>query len=340
MPVVSIIIPAYNASRFIQQCIESILNQDFHDWELIIIDDGSTDDTKMICEEYVSTNRKIRFISQKNQGVSVARNKGLCVSLGEYVMFIDADDLLPCHSLRIFREALKLNPSTDILRGEFDAIDILGNKIFTSNKKVLNKLRIYSVDDINKFYFKYIKTEYFLWLMWIRKSCINGILFKEGQIYMEDAWFLFAVMRNIRNCVYIPQVTYSYRKYLGATSSLLNEKKIEDIASLSLFLDELRNAPKNLDSNTLSHAINNCWDIIFNYLLTIGSTQRTIVIKKLDLHDKVMKCVSDGRFGSSDMNDFIHKDIDTFISNYIKRQKYRRIWDEASRLLSYFKARL
>ena len=82
MPVVSIIIPAYNASRFIRQCIESILNQDFLDWELIIIDDGSTDDTKMICEEYVSINRKIRLISQKNQGVSVARNKGLCISSG------------------------------------------------------------------------------------------------------------------------------------------------------------------------------------------------------------------------------------------------------------------
>lgn len=340
MPVVSIIIPAYNASRFIRQCIESILNQDFLDWELIIIDDGSTDDTKMICEEYVSIDRKIRLISQKNQGVSVARNKGLCISSGEFIMFIDADDLLPCHSLRIFHEALKLHPSTDILRGEFDAIDISGNRIFTSNKKVLNKLKLHSVDDINKFYSKYIKTEYFLWLMWIRKPCINDILFKEGQIYMEDARFLFAVMRNIRSCVYIPQVTYSYRKYPEAASSLLNEKKIEDIASLSLFLNELRNEPKNLDSNTLSHAINNCWNLIFNYLLTIGTTQRTIVIKKLDLHDKVMKCVSDGRFGSSDMNDFIHKDIDTFISNYIKRQKYRRIWDEASRLLSYFKARL
>ena len=133
MPVVSIIIPAYNASRFTRQCIESILNQDFLDWELIIIDDGITDDTKMICEEYVSINRKIRLISQKNQGVSVARNKGLCISSGEFIMFIDADDLLPCHSLRIFHEALKLHPSTDILRGEFDAIDISGNKIFTSN---------------------------------------------------------------------------------------------------------------------------------------------------------------------------------------------------------------
>lgn len=340
MPVVSIIIPAYNASRFIRQCIESILNQDFHDWELIIIDDGSTDNTKKICEEYISTNRKIHLITQQNQGVSVARNKGLCISSGDFIMFIDADDLLPCHSLRTFHEALKLNPATDILRGEFNAIDISGNKLFTSNKKVINKSRIYYCDDINKFYSKYIKTEYFLWLMWIRKSCMTGILFKEGQIYMEDAWFLFAVMRNIRNCIYIPQVTYSYRKYSGATSSLLNEKKIENVVSLSLFLDELRNDPKNLDSSTVSHAINNCWDIIFNYLLAIGLTKRTIVIKRLGLQDKVAQCVSCGRSGSSDMNDFVYNDVDTFILNYNRRQKYRQIRNIASKLLSYFKARL
>ncbi len=340
MPVVSIIIPAYNASRFIRQCIESILNQDFHDWELIIIDDGSTDNTKKICEEYISINRKIRLITQQNQGVSVARNKGLCISSGEFIMFIDADDLLPCHSLRTFYETLKLNPVTDILRGEFDAIDISGNKLFTSNKKVINKSRIYSCDDINRFYSKYIKTEYFLWLMWIRKSCINGILFKEGQIYMEDAWFLFAVMRNIHNCIYIPQVIYCYRKYSDAASSLINEKKIENVVSLSLFLDELRNDSKNLYSSTISHAINNCWNIIFNYLSAISFTQRTIVIKRLGLQDKAAQCVSGGKSGSADMNDFVNKDVDTFILNYIRKQRYRQIWNKASKLLSYFKARL
>lgn len=93
-PQVSIIVPVYNAEKYIGRCIESILAQSFTDYELICVDDGSTDRTGAICDEYVDVDRRIRVIHIKNHGVSFARNVGISTACGEYVLFVDADDWL------------------------------------------------------------------------------------------------------------------------------------------------------------------------------------------------------------------------------------------------------
>lgn len=89
---VSIIIPVYNASKYLDKCIESLINQSYKKIEIIIIDDGSTDNSLEIIQSYASENDNIRYYSQNNQGVSSARNKGISLSSGEYIFFIDADD--------------------------------------------------------------------------------------------------------------------------------------------------------------------------------------------------------------------------------------------------------
>lgn len=93
MPTISVIIPAYNAEKTIAFTIQSVINQDFEDWELIIIDDGSTDQTHMICQEFTSCN-KIHLIHQENAGRSAARNEGIANSSGSWITFLDADDTL------------------------------------------------------------------------------------------------------------------------------------------------------------------------------------------------------------------------------------------------------
>ena len=94
MAEISIIVPIYNVESCLRRCIDSILNQTFSDYELILVDDGSTDSSGMICDEYAETDARVHVIHQKNAGVSAARNRGLDASVGTYVMFCDGDDYI------------------------------------------------------------------------------------------------------------------------------------------------------------------------------------------------------------------------------------------------------
>lgn len=94
MPQISIIVPVYNVEPYIEKCLDSILNQTFTDFELILIDDGATDRSGAICDEYAQRDTRVIVIHQTNQGVSAARNKGLDVAAGEYIGFVDPDDFI------------------------------------------------------------------------------------------------------------------------------------------------------------------------------------------------------------------------------------------------------
>lgn len=94
MPKVSIIVPVYKAEKYLNRCIDSILAQTFTDWELLLIDDGSTDRSGDICDEYAKKDTRIRVFHKENGGVSSARNLGLDSAQGEWVTFIDADDYI------------------------------------------------------------------------------------------------------------------------------------------------------------------------------------------------------------------------------------------------------
>lgn len=91
-PEISIIVPVYNAGRYLHECVESIIAQTFTDWELLLVDDGSTDGSHAICDDYAVSDSRIRAIHQPNGGVSAARNSGLDKASGQRIAFIDADD--------------------------------------------------------------------------------------------------------------------------------------------------------------------------------------------------------------------------------------------------------
>ena len=106
MPKVSVVMPAYNSAPFIRETIESVQNQSFTDWELIVVNDGSVDNLAEIVEEMVHFDPRISLISQKNQGVAIARNIGIEKAIGEYVTFLDSDDIwLPTFLDKVTKEA-------------------------------------------------------------------------------------------------------------------------------------------------------------------------------------------------------------------------------------------
>lgn len=125
----SVIVPVYNAEKYITQCIESLLNQSLQECEFIFINDGSQDDSRQIIENYQDLDDRIKLINQENQGVSIARNEGLLVATGEYIGFVDADDFIEKNMYEILYTSAKQSVC-DVIISNFVS-EIKGNKIIT-----------------------------------------------------------------------------------------------------------------------------------------------------------------------------------------------------------------
>lgn len=141
-PEVSIIMPVYNGEKFLRESIESVLDQSFSNFEFIIINDGSKDNSLNIIDEYTNKDNRIKVIDQKNQGVSVARNNGILKSTGKYIAFIDCDDIWDINKLKIQLEEFKRDKKLKICGTQATIIDENGyeRKKFrhlpTENKKI------------------------------------------------------------------------------------------------------------------------------------------------------------------------------------------------------------
>lgn len=124
MPEISVIVPVYNVGKFLARCVESILDQTFTDFELILVDDGSTDNSLVLCDHFAERDSRVKVIHQKNAGVSAARNAGLDIMSGNYIMFVDSDDAVHPEILRILY---------DISAAKGSDISICGMETFVSD---------------------------------------------------------------------------------------------------------------------------------------------------------------------------------------------------------------
>lgn len=237
-PKVSIIMPVYNKALYLQRTFDALVRQEFKDWELIVIDDGSTDESQEIIEKYVATDHRIRNKRQKNQGASQARNEGLKLACGEWIWFVDADDL----------------PSYDFLNKAFsvknddDAIDlIIGfySKMFPDGKMKqvhLEEQGVVSSKEIPDLFIKYqYETGYwgYLWNKLIRRSIIieNHLQFQIGLTLAEDLKFMISVYRNCQSIYILPE---SAMIYMIGTQNSSSEKKIDYPAQLLIHLEIYR----------------------------------------------------------------------------------------------------
>lgn len=118
---VSVIAPVYNVEKYIDRCIKSVLGQTLRDIELILVDDGSPDDCGKICDGYAATDSRIKVIHKENGGVSAARNDGLSIATGEYVIFVDSDDWVEPDACEVMYQSAK-NNNADIVIGDINRI--------------------------------------------------------------------------------------------------------------------------------------------------------------------------------------------------------------------------
>lgn len=123
---ISIIVPIYNVEKYLPKCIESIINQTYTDLEILLIDDGSTDNSGLICDKYASIDNRIRVIHKKNGGLSDARNVGLDICKGKYISFIDSDDYI---ELTMYEKMIKI-----MINQKVDIVSCNYNHIYNNNK--------------------------------------------------------------------------------------------------------------------------------------------------------------------------------------------------------------
>lgn len=238
MNLISVIIPVYNAAKYIERTVSSILNQNFDGVEIVLIDDGSTDDTAVILKKIKKYNAGIVVISQKNSGVSAARNAGLKQASGKYIMFVDADDYLPCDALKNLFVAIE-QTNSDICFGKTKVIDL--NK---KNESVFEK-NIGDPNSKNKEtnIFEENSSTNFIKEMFMesssfdlhsscaklyKHSIINEILFDEGRSSNEDRYFLFKALCHSSKCVGINNIVYLYEKHENSLSTKEIDERIFD----------------------------------------------------------------------------------------------------------------
>lgn len=247
MPLISVVIPVYNSGKYLSHCIESVLSQTFKEFELLLINDGSTDDSNKICDEYAQWDNRIRVIHKSNTGVSDTRNCALDIAMGKYVIFMDADDYWSVKTAleQLFDIAEKND--LDIIRGEYDIVDEQGDLHyrqlgFRFEKEYINRL-------LTPYEFlKYaIHGEFFLWLCLFRREIINSLRFEYGLAFLEDMQFLSKLMmKNVRS-MYVPNVNfYVYRINSQSASNRCQPQRIKDILVVSRTLYNL--SKKTTDS--------------------------------------------------------------------------------------------
>ncbi|MFJ6210786.1 glycosyltransferase [Lysinibacillus sp. NPDC092081] len=219
---VSIILPVYNSELFVQQAIESVLKQTYTQIELIIIDDGSTDNTKRILCEYES-NPKVHIISlEKNSGVSVARNIGIQEAKGEYIAFIDADDLFMPNKVEEQVNVFKQNPSIDFVFNDIMVIDHNNNKVnelqsYFQPKNILLELCFRQIIPAPA-------------CIMVKRDFINrfNIMFNKDFKYAEDYDFTFQLFLQGKH-FYLKESLYLWRRHINNTSNnIISTRKIEN----------------------------------------------------------------------------------------------------------------
>lgn len=233
---ISVIVPVYNGGKYIKKCLYDLMNQTYKKYEVIIIDDGSTDETPEICKSICKKDSRFKYFYQKNSGVSAARNLGIDLSEGQYIVFVDADDTVSIHLLEYLYQGIK----------EFDAtISICGSEktsvrdksfyegephyVIMENDTLLEEL--YDEDDMK------------LWCVWGKmyaSSLFDKIRFERGRMY-EDVDIVYRILSKADKVVNCREVYYHYYSNPdSATKKTYSLKRLDQLWATERLIEFLK----------------------------------------------------------------------------------------------------
>ncbi|MBQ2993031.1 MAG: glycosyltransferase family 2 protein [Alistipes sp.] len=207
---VSILVPVYNASQWLRQCLDSIVRQTYQPLQVVLVDDGSTDDSLAICREYADRYSFVEVYHQVNSGVAVARNTLLDKAKGEFVLFVDSDDWIEVDAVSVMLHA-QVDVNADIVVCEHSTrFESSKTDIVVSENIAIGNI-IWTKEQIVKSFLQHTKLRGMLWNKLIRRSLFCGHSFNQQVWYGEDAQMIWKIIQNVGKMVFVPQVLYNYR---------------------------------------------------------------------------------------------------------------------------------
>lgn len=222
MDKISIILPVYNGEKYLAECLDSLIEQSYNNFEVLMVDDCSTDSSASILRRYELKDARFKYLrNSKNMGLSFSRNKGIESSAGSFLFFIDADDTLSTNCLKLLYDSLKSN-NADISmccyvtqENEFTNVETQIGEIVFNKNELINELS------------KCVRIQNFAWGKLYKKALFNAIRFPVGRYY-EDICTTIQVFNNANRGVFMQNALYFYRQNPSSISKTLNLKKIND----------------------------------------------------------------------------------------------------------------
>lgn len=260
MAVISVIVPVYNSEKYLHRCIDSILSQTFTDFELLLINDGSKDQSSMICNEYARKDSRIRVFHKENGGVSSARNVGLDNAKGEWVVFVDSDDWVDEHYLEILYQDGKYDFVTCYWRLVNDksyTCLVPADNLYTE----ISGIRDYLDKNIGKLSFPVCRL--------YRKSIIEKYrLYFNPKIHCcEDALFNISYIQYVNSIKQVGEIEYNYEKHEGSLSRVFIPWENMDY-TINMLCEQIRNIEKQLSWSGHSLLQYYVWSVLLKKYLT------------------------------------------------------------------------
>lgn len=257
----SIIIPVYNVEAYLHQCLDSVLCQDFSDWEAVCVNDGSTDGSAAILEDYVAKDARFRLVTQPNGGLSAARNAGLDAAQGEYILFLDSDDWLVENALKVLSTNLS---GEDMLcfsgrrffekTHGFNPSDLLKNGDYQSGMDYYNENALLPRD------FAFVCVV----LRAYRRTFLigNGLRFKEGILH-EDNLFTPLACYYAHEVRVVNACLYNYRVRVNSITNTFDMKRLTDLMETANELAAFFIPRKGFDKTVVYRAITHYYQVAF-----------------------------------------------------------------------------
>ncbi len=231
---VSFIVPVYKVEAYLNDCVQSLISQTFQDFEIILVDDGSPDKCPEICDELAESDRRIRVVHKANGGLSDARNTGLSVAKGDYVIFVDSDDFWMCESsLESLVKEVENHPGIDML--QFNCSYFFQGSKYRRWKPYSS--RILDESDKERIICLLVASGVFpmsAWMKMIRKDFLisNNIFFKKGILCEDIPWFI-ELLEKAGTIRFVNEYIYAYRQnVVGSITNTFSLRTFDDLFSI------------------------------------------------------------------------------------------------------------